>query len=77
MAVSNVDKERAMIDKIVEGDEQAFSVLFFKYLPVLHIFASKFTKSDNAAEEIIQDAFLRVWLNRDKTSPSKVRFFMT
>ncbi|WP_412466263.1 RNA polymerase sigma-70 factor [Pedobacter sp. KLB.chiD] len=61
-----MDKERTLIDKIVEGDEQAFSVLFFKYLPVLHIFASKFTKSDDAAEEIIQDAFLRVWLNRDK-----------
>lgn len=61
-----MDKERTLIHKIVEGDEQAFSVLFFKYLPVLHIFASKFTKSDDAAEEIIQDAFLRVWLNRDK-----------
>jgi RNA polymerase sigma-70 factor (family 1) len=66
MAVSNVVKERALIDKIVEGDEQAFSVLFFNYLPVLQIFAAKFTKSDDAAEEIIQDAFLRVWLNRDK-----------
>ncbi|QIL38968.1 RNA polymerase sigma-70 factor [Pedobacter sp. HDW13] len=66
MAVSNVEKERALISKIVEGDEQAFSVLFFKYLPVLQVFATKFTKSDDAAEEIIQDAFLRVWLNRDK-----------
>ncbi|MBO9672751.1 MAG: RNA polymerase sigma-70 factor [Sphingobacteriaceae bacterium] len=66
MAVSNMDKERALINKIVEGDEQAFSVLFFKYLPVLQLFAAKFTKSDDAAEEIIQDAFLRVWLNRDK-----------
>ncbi|GGH16320.1 RNA polymerase sigma-70 factor [Pedobacter zeae] len=66
MAVSNMDKERALIDKIVEGDEQAFSVLFFKYLSVLQLFAAKFTKSDDAAEEIIQDAFLRVWLNRDK-----------
>jgi len=66
MAVSNVEKERALISKIVDGDEQAFSVLFFKYLPVLQVFATKFTKSDDAVEEIIQDAFLRVWLNRDK-----------
>lgn len=66
MAVGNVDKDRVLIDKIVDGDEQAFSVLFFKYLPVLQIFATKFTKSDDAAEEIIQDSFLRVWLNRDK-----------
>ena len=66
MAQGRIEDERKLIEKIVEGDEQAFSVLFFKYLPVLHIFAAKFTRSDDAAEEIIQDAFLRVWLNRDK-----------
>jgi len=66
MALGRIEDERRLIEKIVEGDEQAFSVLFFKYLAVLHIFAAKFTKSDDAAEEIIQDAFLRVWLNRDK-----------
>ncbi|KQM78869.1 hypothetical protein ASE74_12990 [Pedobacter sp. Leaf216] len=66
MPLKNLDKERALIDKIVEGDEQAFSVMFFNYLPVLQVFAAKFTKSEDAAEEIIQDAFLRVWLNRDK-----------
>nr|WP_276902123.1 RNA polymerase sigma-70 factor [Pedobacter kyonggii] len=66
MGLSNADKEHVLIDKIVGGDEQAFSVLFFKYLPVLQVFAAKFTKSDDAAEEIIQDSFLRVWLNRDK-----------
>lgn len=66
MALGIGDKEGELIEKIVEGDEQAFSVLFFKYLPVLQAFATKFTKSDDAVEEIIQDAFLRVWLNRDK-----------
>lgn len=66
MAPGRIEDERKLIEKIVGGDEQAFSVLFFKYLPVLQIFATKFTKSDDAAEEIIQDSFLRVWLNRDK-----------
>jgi RNA polymerase sigma-70 factor (family 1) len=66
MTLGRTEDERKLIEKIVDGDEQAFSVLFFKYLPVLQIFAAKFTKSDDAAEEIIQDAFLRVWLNRDK-----------
>lgn len=66
MAIGRIEDEHKLIERIVEGDEQAFSVLFFNYLPVLQIFATKFTKSDDAAEEIIQDAFLRVWLNRDK-----------
>ncbi|RDC54959.1 RNA polymerase sigma-70 factor [Pedobacter chinensis] len=66
MAFNNTEGEKELIKKIVDGDEQAFSILFFRYLPVLNSFAVKFTKSTDAAQEIIQDAFVRVWLNRDK-----------
>jgi RNA polymerase sigma-70 factor (ECF subfamily) len=66
MAVNGNEQERQLIEKIVVGDEHAFSVLFFNYLPTLQSFAVKFSKSDEAAEEIIQEAFLRIWLNRDK-----------
>jgi len=58
--------ERLLLKQIAEGDEQAFAILFYRYLPVLQPFAIKFTKSADAAEEIIQDTFLRVWLNREK-----------
>ena len=61
-----MDRERELIDEIVGGSEKAFSVLFFHYLPVLESFAFKFTRSDHATEEIIQNAFIRIWLNRDK-----------
>lgn len=61
-----MDKERKLITEIVEGDEKAFSSLFFLYLPVLQSFAFRFTRSEHAAEEIIQDAFIRIWLNRDQ-----------
>jgi len=64
LAVNN--NERLLLKQIAEGDEQAFAVLFYRYLPVLQPFALKFTKSADAAEEIIQDTFLRVWLNREK-----------
>lgn len=60
------NNEQLLLKQIAEGDEQAFAVLFYRYLPVLQPFALKFTKSADAAEEIIQDTFLRVWLNRDK-----------
>lgn len=60
------NNERLLLKQIAEGDEQAFAVLFYRYLPILQPFAVKFTKSAAAAEEIIQDTFLRVWLNREK-----------
>ncbi|GGE61986.1 RNA polymerase sigma-70 factor (ECF subfamily) [Pedobacter psychrotolerans] len=66
MAFKDCNKERELIIEIVGGSEKAFSILFFNYLPILQSFALKFTKSEHAAEEVIQDAFLRIWLNRDK-----------
>ncbi|MFD2285748.1 RNA polymerase sigma-70 factor [Pedobacter petrophilus] len=66
MAFKDSDKERELIREIIEGSEKAFSVLFYNYVSVLASFALKFTKSEHAAEEVIQDAFLRIWLNRDK-----------
>ncbi|MCZ4245219.1 RNA polymerase sigma factor [Pedobacter punctiformis] len=55
-----------LLKKIAEGDEKAFGILFYQYLPVLQSFALKFTKSEHGTEEIIQDSFLKIWLNRDK-----------
>ena len=66
MAFKEIDKERELIMEIVAGNEKAFSILFFNHIAVLQSFALKFTKSEHDAEEIIQDAFLRIWLNRDK-----------
>lgn len=64
--ISEEDKERALLNKIAEGDEIAFRSFFYKYLPLLLPYVKKFTKSDVGAEEVIQNAFLRVWLNRER-----------
>lgn len=66
MALKHSEDDKELIKKIVVSDEKAFSILFFKYLPVLNNFATKFTKSADIAQEIIQEAFVRVWLNREK-----------
>lgn len=64
--LKRIDNEQLLLKRISDGDEQAFGILFYYYLPALQSFALKFTKSEAAAEEIVQDTFLRVWLNRDK-----------
>jgi RNA polymerase sigma-70 factor (family 1) len=66
MTPTGTRDEQLLLTQIAEGDEQAFAILFYRYLPVLQPYALKFTKSEAAAEEIIQDIFLRVWLNREK-----------
>ena len=60
------DSYKALLRQIAEGDENAFATLFHQYLPALQSFALKFTKSEYAAEEAVQNSFLKIWLNRDK-----------
>ncbi|MCX2450518.1 RNA polymerase sigma-70 factor [Pedobacter sp. PLR] len=66
MALKRIENESAVLQQISEGCEQSFGVLFYHYLPVLQSFALKFTRSTEAAEEVIQEAFVRIWLNRDR-----------
>lgn len=54
--------------QVADGDERAFETLFNAFLPKLHPFIIKFIKSELAAQEIIQETFIRVWISRDKLS---------
>lgn len=66
MAIGVTCEEEKLLIRIAEGDEQAFSVLFYKYLPLLHPFVTRIVKSAYVTEEVIQNTFIRVWLNREK-----------
>jgi RNA polymerase sigma-70 factor (ECF subfamily) len=60
------DDDRHLFALIAEGDEEAFAMLFRKYIEVLQPFALSITKNETAAEEMVQETFIRIWLNRDK-----------
>lgn len=60
------DTDRAIIEGITEGNEKAFSMLFYKFLPKLYPYVLRFSKSQEGAQEIIQETFIRIWLYRDK-----------
>lgn len=58
--------EKVLFQLIAAGDEKAFDTLFNLFLPRLYPFIIKLTRSEQATQEIIQETFIRVWLNRDK-----------
>ncbi len=51
---------------IAEGDEDAFEKLFDLYLPRIQPVILQIVKSEIVAKDIVQDVFLRLWLNRTK-----------
>lgn len=51
------------------GQEGAFNILFDRYAPQLYNIALKYVGRPDEAEEIVQEAFVKVWINRDKIKP--------
>lgn len=52
--------------KIRAGDAKEFSFLFKKYYAVLYRFAGRFIKDGPTAENIVQNVFVNLWIEREK-----------
>lgn len=61
--------ERAVVVRLINGDEEAFCELYAAYKNRLLYFAMKFVKSRDFAEDIFQDAFTAVWQTRRFINP--------
>ena len=57
--------DRQLFMEVSEGDERAFQHLFTRYYPRMISFAGMMVKSPYAAEEIVQEVFIRLWEQRE------------
>lgn len=62
----NQPEEKDLFEKIKKSDEKAFEFLFHKYYGILCSFAIKIINDDVAAEEIVQDFFVKLWEKREQ-----------
>lgn len=60
--------EKELIQLLVEGDERAFRELFNRYADNIYGVAMAYIKLPAVAEELVQDVFVKIWLNRQKLS---------
>lgn len=51
--------EAQLLDRIKRGDQSAFGFLFKTYAPRLRLFARRFTLSPDAADDLVQECFIR------------------
>ena len=61
-----VEDDVQLIDKVLSGDDEAFTALVRKYQKSVHALAWRKISDFHAAEEITQDVFLRVYKNLPK-----------
>jgi len=65
--------ENELLARVAEGDERAFGLIFHHYRSKIYSYAFHLSGDTAQADELVQEVFLRVWLNRDKI-PHVLRF---
>lgn len=61
--VSNAKEEAALIERILAGDENAMGELYDRYSGVVYGIALRVLADTMAAEDVLQEVFLRLWRN--------------
>jgi RNA polymerase sigma-70 factor (family 1) len=56
--------DQNLLAQIAAGDEHAFRVLFDAQSSRVYGYALKLTRSQDLAEEVVQDVFMKIWINR-------------
>jgi len=58
--------EKDLLRRISEGDAQAFTSLLKEIIPSLQAVIFRLVRQEDAVREILQEAFIRIWMHRDK-----------
>lgn len=58
-------RDRDLVRRVAEGDEEAFRGLFRRYAPSAMALARRVVRQQFLAEEIVQEAFMALWRNPD------------
>jgi RNA polymerase sigma-70 factor (ECF subfamily) len=66
---NNITKETVLALK--EGDHAAFERIFLFYFNKVKYFINGFLKSDDDAEELAQEVFVKIWTNREGIDSSR------
>ena len=62
--------EKKLVEKIRSGDSTSFKKLFDTYNTHLLNFALQYLNNPQAAEDVVQEVFVNIWINRNGLNPA-------
>jgi len=68
-------KEHILIKKILNGDKQAFRMLYTNYVKAFMLICLRYIKQRHDAEDILQDSFVKIYRALHKYDESKGSFY--
>ena len=61
VVVENIETDESLMERIVRGDQQAFAVLVQRHSKLFFTAAYRMCHQEQEAEDIVQEAFLKLW----------------
>ncbi|MFV0378379.1 MAG: RNA polymerase sigma-70 factor [Mangrovibacterium sp.] len=60
------DSIKTIVRDLANGDKQALDEIYKFFYPKLYAFAKSFLKVEDNINDILQDVFVKLWMNREK-----------
>lgn len=67
--------EEELVNLVLQKDQQAFSYLYDNYAGALNTVIFKMVENKELAEDVLQEAFVKIWNNFENYDKSKGRLF--
>ena len=71
MTGKEINIETALLKGLKKSDHECFQNLFAKYSQPLYRFSLSYLKSTEAAEDVVQEVFLKIWQKRKEIDTGK------
>jgi RNA polymerase sigma-70 factor (ECF subfamily) len=68
---TGVNHDLILVSKLREGDPESFEKLYHKHFAKLYNFCLNLTQSNNDADEIVQETFIKIWEKRVNIDPER------
>lgn len=65
MEQTDLEQNRKWVRALKNDERATFNFLFDKYYSRLYYFSNRYLNMTSEAEEVVQDVFLKLWLNKD------------
>lgn len=73
-SVTREDPDQPLLERLARGDERAYALLVTRHTGRMFGLARRMLGHDSDAEDVTQDAFLRVWRHAKAWKPGQARF---
>ncbi|GGM95126.1 DNA-directed RNA polymerase sigma-70 factor [Dyadobacter beijingensis] len=69
--------DRVLWQRFRQGDEEAFTLLYQRYVRVLYSYGKKLVTEDMVVEDLVQDLFIDLWQSRTRLADAESpRFYL-